>query len=223
MGFPGTLEHDTEHQKMCNGSQTCKEEQLSTPLNSNGPLQGREPGHKFNKTRTVKILAAAIPFTLLFSALIATAAVLAARTAGPCLDYADVPSCPDGWVGYQGQCYFFSEEERNWTASQSYCSSHGASLAGIDGTQEMAFLLRYKGSVYHWIGLRREPSQPWRWPNGTEFDSRFEIRGGGDCAYLNDSGVSTSSCATETKWVCVRSDWHRNQKENRLARMELNK
>uniref|UniRef100_A0A8C8RW67 C-type lectin domain-containing protein n=1 Tax=Pelusios castaneus TaxID=367368 RepID=A0A8C8RW67_9SAUR len=48
-----------------------------------------------------------------------------------------VAACPDGWVGYQGKCYYFSEVEADWTSSQSNCSAHGASLAGIDSLQEM--------------------------------------------------------------------------------------
>uniref|UniRef100_A0A674IMM4 C-type lectin domain-containing protein n=1 Tax=Terrapene triunguis TaxID=2587831 RepID=A0A674IMM4_9SAUR len=39
-----------------------------------------------------------------------------------------VSRCPDGWVGYLGKCYYFSEAEGNWDFSQSNCSSFGASL-----------------------------------------------------------------------------------------------
>uniref|UniRef100_A0A8C3S5F3 C-type lectin domain-containing protein n=1 Tax=Chelydra serpentina TaxID=8475 RepID=A0A8C3S5F3_CHESE len=199
---------------MYNGLGICKEQQLDVPLNSNGDQErGKDQGYGFRKTRTLKILAT-VTVTVLLSGLIATTAAMAVRTAKPCLDCADVPSCPDGWVGYQRQCYFFSEDERNWTASQSYCSSHGACLAGIDSGLEMTFLLRYKGSVYHWIGLRREPSESWKWPNGTEFDNWFEVRGGGDCAYLNDVGVSTSSCETEKNWICAKPDRCGKRKEN---------
>ncbi|XP_026518513.1 C-type lectin domain family 2 member D-like, partial [Terrapene carolina triunguis] len=122
---------------MWNGHDTWKEPQLDVSLNSNGDQErGKEPGYRFRKTRTFTVVAAVTVF-LVLSGLIATTATLAVRTTRPCLDYTDVPSCPDGWVGYQRQCYFFSEDERNWTASQSYCSSRGASLAGLDGGLEM--------------------------------------------------------------------------------------
>ncbi|XP_050775496.1 C-type lectin domain family 2 member D-like [Gopherus flavomarginatus] len=207
---------------MYNGLGICKEQQLDMPLNSNGDQErGKEPGYGFRKTRPLKILATVtVTVTVLILGLISTAAALAVRTAKPCLDCANVPSCPDGWVGYQRQCYFFSEDERNWTASQSYCSSHSASLAGIDSGLEMTFLLRYKGSVYHWIGLRKEPSQSWKWPNGTEFHNRFEVRGGGNCAYLNDIGVSSSNCETEKNWICARPDRCGKRKENSLEGTE---
>uniref|UniRef100_A0A8C3I1T0 C-type lectin domain-containing protein n=1 Tax=Chrysemys picta bellii TaxID=8478 RepID=A0A8C3I1T0_CHRPI len=73
-------------------------------------------------------------------------------------------------MGHRGKCYYFSEAEGNWNNSQRHCSSLGASLAGIDSEQEMAFLLRHKDAHDHWIGLRREQSQPWKWTNGTEFN-----------------------------------------------------
>uniref|UniRef100_A0A8C0QN13 C-type lectin domain-containing protein n=1 Tax=Chelonoidis abingdonii TaxID=106734 RepID=A0A8C0QN13_CHEAB len=106
--------------------------------------------------------------------------------------------CPDSWVGYGRKCYYFSEAERDWNNSQNNCSSFGASLAEIDTPQEMAFIKRHKDLSEHWIGLRREPGQVWKWTNGTEFNHWFRIRGGGDCAYLNDEkGVSSSRCYME--------------------------
>ncbi|CAM4651027.1 unnamed protein product, partial [Lepidochelys olivacea] len=72
-------------------------------------------------------------------------------------------------MGYRGKCYYPSEREGSWTDSQSRCSAPGASLAGIDSEQEMAFLLHHKGVYDHWIGLRREQGQPWTWANGTKF------------------------------------------------------
>ncbi|XP_067412411.1 C-type lectin domain family 2 member D-like [Emydura macquarii macquarii] len=115
--------------------------------------------------------------------------------------------CPEGWIGYLEKCYYFSETEGNWTYSQSQCSSFSASLAGIDSEQNKSFLLLYKGFSDRWIGLQRELGQPWRWPNGTEFDLRFPIRGGGDCAYMSDENwVSSSRCGTKRLWVCSKPD-----------------
>ncbi|XP_067408124.1 C-type lectin domain family 2 member E-like [Emydura macquarii macquarii] len=108
-----------------------------------------------------------------------------------------------GWIGYQGKCYYFSETEGNWTYSQSQCSSLSASLAGIDSEQEKDFLLCYKVFLDRWIGLHREPGQPWRWPNGTEFDLRFPIRSGGTCAFLMDENwFGSSNCMRWRRWIC---------------------
>uniref|UniRef100_A0A8C8SRF8 C-type lectin domain-containing protein n=1 Tax=Pelusios castaneus TaxID=367368 RepID=A0A8C8SRF8_9SAUR len=83
------------------------------------------------------------------------------------------PACPDSWVGYRGKCYHFSEDEGNWTYSQTHCSALNTSLAEIDSQQDMDFMVRYKGRFEHWIGLRRDPGQPWKWTNGTEFNNWF--------------------------------------------------
>uniref|UniRef100_K7G0H7 Early activation antigen CD69-like n=1 Tax=Pelodiscus sinensis TaxID=13735 RepID=K7G0H7_PELSI len=117
-------------------------------------------------------------------------------------DPAAAHCCPDGWVGYQRQCYYFSEAEESWTDSQDHCFSLGASLAGIDTQQDLAFINRYKGLSEHWIGLRREPGQPWKWTNGTEFNHWFEVRADGECAYLNDVAVTSSWCDTVRYWIC---------------------
>ncbi|CAM5157053.1 unnamed protein product [Eretmochelys imbricata] len=83
----------------------------------------------------------------------------------------------------------------------------GASLAGIDSEQEMAFLLRHKGVQDHWIGLWREQGQPWKWTNSTKFNHLFHLRGGGDCAYLNDEkGVSSSRCYMGRQWICSKPE-----------------
>ncbi|XP_044837814.1 C-type lectin domain family 2 member D-like [Mauremys mutica] len=121
--------------------------------------------------------------------------------------------CSDGWIGYQGKCYYFSEAEENWNRSQRHCSVLGASLAVIDSEQDLAFMMRYKGVSEHWIGLLREQEgQPWKWVNGSEFNSSFPIRGGGDCAYLNDGSVSASRCITERNWICSKPDAYTDQK-----------
>ncbi|XP_077688930.1 early activation antigen CD69-like, partial [Eretmochelys imbricata] len=110
--------------------------------------------------------------------------------------------CLDGWVGFGGKCYYFSEAEGNWNNSQRNCSSSSASLAAIDTQQEMAFIKRHKDLSEHWIGLRREPGQPWKWTNGTEFNHWFTVRAHGECAYLNDEAVASSWCDTVRYWIC---------------------
>ncbi|TFJ97840.1 Killer cell lectin-like receptor subfamily B member 1B allele B [Platysternon megacephalum] len=61
----------------------------------------------------------------------------------------------------------------------------------------------YKGSSDHWISLRREPDQPWKWANGTRFNNWFSIAGEGPCAFLNNNDdIASSSCAREGHWIC---------------------
>ncbi|CAM4556411.1 unnamed protein product [Lepidochelys kempii] len=82
---------------------------------------------------------------------------------------------------------------------------------------EMAFLLSHKGVYDHWIGLRREQGQPWTWANSTKFNHLFQIRGGGDCAYLNEEkGVSSSRCYMERRWICSKPEVYVMGKETAL-------
>ncbi|NXE85553.1 CLC2B protein, partial [Cochlearius cochlearius] len=62
--------------------------------------------------------------------------------------------CPEEWVGYRNACYYLSTDEGGWEWSQERCSSHGASLAVLEMGWEL-FILRLKGNVDCWVGLRR--------------------------------------------------------------------
>ncbi|CAM2101454.1 unnamed protein product [Caretta caretta] len=128
-----------------------------------------------------------------------------------------VPCCLEEWVGYQGKCYYFSKEEKNWDSSQHFCSSFSASLAAIDTQEEKDFMMNYAGLVEHWIGLRRESSQPWKWVNGTLFNQQlFQVRAEGDCAYLSDVFVSSSRCYSLRNWICSKVDAYAKEKEHAM-------
>ncbi|CAM4634466.1 unnamed protein product, partial [Lepidochelys olivacea] len=82
-----------------------------------------------------------------------------------------------------------------------------AAIIALAEKSLQAFLLRHKGVQDHWIGLRREQGQPWKWTNGTKFNHLFHLRGGGDCAYLNDEkGVSSSRCYMGRRWICSKPE-----------------
>uniref|UniRef100_A0A2K6D8S0 C-type lectin domain-containing protein n=1 Tax=Macaca nemestrina TaxID=9545 RepID=A0A2K6D8S0_MACNE len=60
----------------------------------------------------------------------------------------------------------------------------------------------------HWIGLRRESSHHiWKWMDNTEYNNTLAIRGGGECAFLNDNGVRIfidrkRICSKPNSYVC---------------------
>ncbi|XP_062978348.1 C-type lectin domain family 2 member D-like isoform X2 [Elgaria multicarinata webbii] len=116
------------------------------------------------------------------------------------------PACPENWIGYEGNCYYFSKEKGNWNSSQNFCLSHNASLLTFSANQEKNFVMRLKGKDIYWIGLRRNPGQPWKWTNGV--NSTLEVMGdGGDCAFLSDETTAISSrCRMELLWICRKSD-----------------
>ncbi|XP_058026063.1 natural killer cells antigen CD94-like isoform X2 [Ahaetulla prasina] len=77
----------------------------------------------------------------------------------------DAIKCPPDWIGHQGHCYKFSDEEKNWNESQNICMSHNASLAKIT-EEEMDFVKKFiRGGVF-WIGLKKELDQLWKWLDG---------------------------------------------------------
>ncbi|XP_004692642.1 PREDICTED: C-type lectin domain family 2 member B [Condylura cristata] len=126
-----------------------------------------------------------------------------ARKEMPATEYILHVACPEEWIGFGSKCFYFSDDIGNWTSSQLFCASENASLVNIETLKEMNFLKRYKGPYDHWIGLHREsPNHSWMRTDNTEYNKLFNIRGDGECAYLNDNGVSSGRVYTERKWIC---------------------
>ncbi|CAO2606814.1 C-type lectin domain family 2 member G, partial [Lemmus lemmus] len=46
-------------------------------------------------------------------------------------------NCPNGWFGFGSKCFYFSDDVRNWTLSQTYCMEQGAQLARFDSLEEL--------------------------------------------------------------------------------------
>ncbi|XP_026546438.1 C-type lectin domain family 2 member D-like [Notechis scutatus] len=113
----------------------------------------------------------------------------------------DAIECPPDWIAHQRHCYKLSGEEKNWKESQNVCISHTASLAKIT-PEEMAIVKMFTRDHVFWIGLKREPGQPWKWLDGE--NAMMVVTGnGGDCAYLNDGDSANSGrCTTEHRFLC---------------------
>ncbi|XP_032643769.1 C-type lectin domain family 2 member B-like isoform X1 [Chelonoidis abingdonii] len=178
-------------------------------LAGHGPVEERGRNVDFS-LKCIKDKRIPIIVTVVITALIITIIALAAKKPPPCPDCPPhiTAACPNSWVGYQRKCCYFSETKDNWNNSQSNCSSLNASLASIDAQPELDFMLCCSGIPYHWIGLWREQSkgQPWKWTNGTIFNNLFQVRGEGQCAYLDENGVSSSRCYSERHFICKRLD-----------------
>ncbi|XP_022433246.1 C-type lectin domain family 2 member D11-like isoform X2 [Delphinapterus leucas] len=101
----------------------------------------------------------------------------------------------------------FLSDARNWTSSQTFCTSLEAVLGQFETEEELFFLKRYKGPSDHWIGLRRESSHHvWKWTDSTEYNASFVIKGVGECAYLNDIGLSSARSYTDRNWICSKTN-----------------
>ncbi|XP_037023725.1 C-type lectin domain family 2 member A-like [Artibeus jamaicensis] len=127
-------------------------------------------------------------------------------TVEKCKSSPDPKSCLDGWIGYLGKCFYFSENTTTWAASQNFCVSHAATLVVFNTTQELDFLKRYSDHSQYWIGLSRKPGQAWKWIDGTVYNGWFKVMGFGEGAYLHKIGISSSSTHLVRKWICSKRD-----------------
>ncbi|XP_017904415.1 PREDICTED: C-type lectin domain family 2 member E [Capra hircus] len=116
-------------------------------------------------------------------------------------------TCPEGWIGFGSKCFYFSEDSKNWTFSQTSCTSLGAVLAQFETEEELNFLERYKGPSDHWIGLSREPSHhAWKWTDNSKLDASFVIEGIGQYAFLSAYGISSGSGAVGRNRICSKTN-----------------
>ncbi|XP_047643539.1 C-type lectin domain family 2 member D isoform X3 [Phacochoerus africanus] len=153
----------------------------------------------------LKLACFIIPMAVLAAAVIVLSTFLAVRGADR-QEYVRYVTCPKGWIGFGSKCFYFSEDAKNWTVSQMFCVSLEAHLAQFETEEELKFLKRYKGPSDHWIGLSREsPRHVWKWTDNTEYNASFVIRGVGECAYLNDIGVSSARTYTDRNWICTKT------------------
>ncbi|XP_074020900.1 C-type lectin domain family 2 member B-like [Numenius arquata] len=136
-------------------------------------------------------------------ALTAAVAVLSAGRHGgdPAVPAAPVLACPYDWVGYRNVCYYLSRDQGSWEWSQEQCSSRGASLAVLRREWEMEFLLRLKGNIDYWIGLRRQ-GERLEWVDGSSFNQTIPVVGEEPCLFLNDHDLLSARCLQTRPYLC---------------------
>uniref|UniRef100_A0A9L0IP82 C-type lectin domain-containing protein n=1 Tax=Equus asinus TaxID=9793 RepID=A0A9L0IP82_EQUAS len=197
---------------------------LQTDLISRDGMEDAESG----KTLQRKCAAIIAPVTLakiyccfsliaVLTASVIVLSILLAVLVGQAISVLEVPvsvGCPKQWIGFGSKCFYFSEDARNWTFSQAFCVSLEADLVQFETLEELNFLKRYKGPSDHWIGLSRESSYHiWKWTDDSEYNASYVIKGVGECAYLNDNGISSARTYTDRKWICSKpNDIYRCQK-----------
>nr|QNH72465.1 toxin candidate TRINITY_DN34632_c0_g1_i3.p1 [Pachycerianthus maua] len=130
-------------------------------------------------------------------------------------------SCPDGWVPFGHNCYYFSTSTTNWYNAQKYCLGKGASLVCLSNSIEWLFIvkrIRQINTVYgtkdYWIGANDIASEgTWRCANGIPGYLRWYTgepnnSGNEDCAHLYPNGYmndrecqNSSSC----RFICEKA------------------
>ncbi|XP_040434117.1 C-type lectin domain family 2 member D-like isoform X2 [Falco naumanni] len=211
MGKGAQKQNSSDQEEVLNN---CGDAEKQHKWGSNTSKSAWKRSHSVRVSVMVCVMLMLLVFTLLV-----TLTVVRVGSSLPQPDFSHV--CPDTWLGFQGKCYYFSEDESNWTTSQESCVALGASLASINTMDELVFVKRYKGEANHWFGLRKEKDESWWWTNGTAFNNwlvplsalgawswqlGFEVRGGGPCAYLNQERISSSLCQTKKNWLCSKPD-----------------
>ncbi|KAK2542392.1 hypothetical protein Q9233_000484 [Columba guinea] len=203
---PGILHQQPENAESCkNGSGNAGDgnstlEKIRSELRKELCL----PNLQGFSLKCIKDQKVPIGVTVVVAALLLTIIALAVKK---CPSYPScpshvLPSCLNNGIGYGEKCFYFIEDEAEWNKSRIACVSLGAHLATIDSWEELRFLLRYGRSLHYWLGLQREESGPWKWVNGSLFNNWFDVRGKGQCAYINQDGISSDWCSQTKFSVC---------------------
>ncbi|XP_028937466.2 C-type lectin domain family 2 member A-like isoform X6 [Ornithorhynchus anatinus] len=109
--------------------------------------------------------------------------------------------CSSAWLEVNETCFFLSTKTRDWEGSKTFCEQEQATLAMMTIVQ-LEYLKTQVGTSDYWIGLTKKSSSDWRWLNGSALNNLFNIRGAGDCAYLDSSSVNSAGCSQPRRWIC---------------------
>ncbi|CAG0886629.1 unnamed protein product [Darwinula stevensoni] len=84
------------------------------------------------------------------------------------LSYMTASRCDDGWEEFDRYCYYFSENQKNFTDARSYCLSNGGDLASVHSSSEQIFLQENTKTAALWIGA--EPTGEGLWVDPWNFE-----------------------------------------------------
>uniref|UniRef100_A0A0D9R1V4 C-type lectin domain containing 17A n=1 Tax=Chlorocebus sabaeus TaxID=60711 RepID=A0A0D9R1V4_CHLSB len=122
-------------------------------------------------------------------------------------------TCPEGWLPFEGKCYYFSPITKSWDEARMFCQENYSHLVIINSFAEHNFVAKAHGSPrVYWLGLNdRGQEGDWRWLDGSPVTLSFwepeEPNNiyNEDCAAMNKDGTwNDLSCYKTTYWICER-------------------
>ncbi|XP_015204379.2 CD209 antigen-like [Lepisosteus oculatus] len=115
-------------------------------------------------------------------------------------------SCPCDWKMFNGKCYYFSQDTRDWNGAKSHCSQQGSNLAVVKTSEELKFLGSQISSD-HWLGLIYQ-QRTWTWLDGSSVERSFWDSGrpssNPGCGKMTNK-LSKSNCASAYRWICEKA------------------
>lgn len=129
------------------------------------------------------------------------------------------PSCPDGYLNWEDDCYKLYDVAKKWNAAEQHCVADGAHLASVHSAAEDHFLnlLSQQGSAgnkHTWIGFNdRQAEGTYGWTDGSPVDysnwhsgepNDYDSRE--DCVELNffelDGTWNDHFCSEQHRFIC---------------------
>ncbi|KAM5165026.1 C-type lectin domain family 2 member L-like [Mantella aurantiaca] len=120
-------------------------------------------------------------------------------------DCGSPPSRP-GWILYNDQSYYYSEEKLDWLSSKKFCEKHGARLAVLKNDSIKENVIRFKKhSDDHWFGCyKTEDGRKWLDKSSLEDESLNSISGL-NCITWNPSEQWEADCSQKKPFICISS------------------
>ncbi|XP_045348229.1 C-type lectin domain family 17, member A isoform X1 [Leopardus geoffroyi] len=122
-------------------------------------------------------------------------------------------TCPEGWLPFEGKCYYFSPRTKSWDEARKFCQENYSHLVIISSFAEQKFVAKAHGSPrIYWLGLSdRDHEGDWKWLDGSPVTLSFwdpeepNNINDEDCASMNKGGTwNDLSCDKTTYWICER-------------------